>query len=31
MHEFAQIFGPLPDSRDKQFIEGLTTWVLARS
>lgn len=31
MHEFTQIFGPLPDSRDKQFIEGLTTWVLARS
>lgn len=31
MHECAQIFGPLPDSRDKQFIAGLSTWVLARS
>jgi geranylgeranyl diphosphate synthase type II len=31
LHEFAQIFGPLPDSRDKQFIEGLITWVLARN
>lgn len=31
LHEFAQIFGPLPDSRDKQFIEGLITWVIARS
>src|SRR5690606_10692732 len=31
LHEFAQIFGPLPDSRDKRFIEGLITWVLARS
>ncbi len=31
LYEFSQIFGPLPDSRDKQFIEGLITWVLARS
>jgi geranylgeranyl diphosphate synthase type II len=31
MHEFAEIYGPLPDSRDKRFIEGLITWVLARS
>lgn len=31
LYEFQQIFGPLPDSRDKQFIEGLITWVLARS
>lgn len=31
MHEFREIFAHVPASRDKQFIEGLITWVLARS
>lgn len=31
LHEFHQIFGHLPDSRDKRFIEGLSTWVFERT
>jgi geranylgeranyl diphosphate synthase type II len=30
-HEFAAIYDPLPDSRDKRFVGGLIPWVLARS
>src|SRR5262245_18589157 len=30
-HEFGLLFGGVPDSRDKRFIEALCTWVLARS
>jgi geranylgeranyl diphosphate synthase type II len=30
-HEFAQLYGSLPDSRDKRFIAELATWVLHRS
>ncbi|HEV7734621.1 MAG TPA: polyprenyl synthetase family protein [Candidatus Binatia bacterium] len=29
-HEFAAVFGSLPDSRDKRFIAALVTWVLER-
>jgi geranylgeranyl diphosphate synthase type II len=31
MHEFSLIFGDLPDSKDKSFIEGLATWVFERT
>ena len=31
LHEFFLIFTGLPDSRDKQFIEGLITWVFERT
>ena len=31
LHEYAQLFSTLPESRDKQFIEGLVTWVFERS
>lgn len=31
LHEFSRIYGDLPDSRDKRFIEALPTWVIARS
>jgi geranylgeranyl diphosphate synthase type II len=30
-HEYSGIFGHLPDSRDKRFIEGLVTWVFERT
>ena len=30
LHEFSLLFGPLPDSRDKRFLEGLATWVFER-
>ncbi len=30
-HEFDHIYGALPDSRDKQFIEALPRWVLTRA
>jgi len=30
-HEFRSLFGDLPESRDKQFIEGLVTWVFHRT
>ena len=29
-HEFTLLFGGLPDSRDKRFIEALPTWVIER-
>lgn len=31
LHEFGAIYGHLPDSPDKQFIEGLATWVFERT
>jgi len=31
LHEYAGIFDALPDSRDKQFIRGLATWVFERT
>jgi len=30
-HEFDGIFANVPDSRDRQFIEGLVTWVFERT
>lgn len=30
-HEFGKIYGGLPDSRDKRFIEALPAWVIERS
>jgi geranylgeranyl diphosphate synthase type II len=30
-HEYEQVYGDLPDSRDKRFIGDLATWVLERS
>lgn len=30
MHEFEAIFGELPESRDKAFIQGLVSWVIER-
>jgi geranylgeranyl diphosphate synthase type II len=29
-HEYSLLYAPLPNSRDKQFIEGLVTWVFER-
>jgi geranylgeranyl diphosphate synthase type II len=31
LHEYASTFDMLPDSRDKQFIRGLVTWVFERT
>jgi geranylgeranyl diphosphate synthase type II len=31
LHEYSGIFDALPDSRDKQFIRGLVTWVFERT
>ena len=31
LHECAGIFDLLPESRDKQFIRGLVTWVFERT
>jgi len=31
LHEFSLLFGPLPDSRDKRFLEGVATWVFERT
>jgi len=31
LHEFDNVFGGLPDSRDKAFIRGLATWVFERT
>jgi geranylgeranyl diphosphate synthase type II len=31
LHEYSLIYGHLPDSRDKRFIEGLATWVFERT
>jgi len=30
LHEFSVIYDGLPDSRDKQFIKGLATWIFHR-
>lgn len=30
-HEYSLLYANLPDSRDKQFIEGLVTWVFERT
>ena len=30
-HEFVELFGHLPDSRDKRFIEALPEWVIERN
>ncbi len=30
LQEYAAIYDALPESRDKRFVEGLITWVLAR-
>lgn len=31
LHEYSLLYSALPDSRDKQFIAGLVTWVFERS
>ena len=31
LHEHSLIYAELPDSRDKQFIEGLATWIFERT
>ena len=31
LHEYSLAFAALPESRDKRFIEALTTWVLERA
>jgi geranylgeranyl diphosphate synthase, type II len=31
LHEFERIYRDVPDSRDKQFIRGLVTWVFERT
>jgi geranylgeranyl diphosphate synthase type II len=31
LHEYAETFATLPDSRDKRFIEKLVTWVFERT
>ncbi len=31
LHEYGEIFGGLPDGRDKRFIDGVVTWVLERT
>ena len=31
LHEYAGVFGGVPDSRDKRFIQGLVTWVFERT
>jgi len=30
LHDFSRLYGHLPDSRDKQFIEALPFWVIER-
>jgi geranylgeranyl diphosphate synthase type II len=30
LHEYSLVYGALPDSRDKRFLEGLATWVFER-
>lgn len=30
LHEYSLLFGGLPDSRDKRFLEALVTWTLER-
>lgn len=31
LHEYSLVYGALPDSRDKRFLEGLATWVFERT
>jgi geranylgeranyl diphosphate synthase type II len=31
LHEYSLIYAGLPNSRDKQFIEGLVTWIFERT
>lgn len=31
LHEFSRAFGPVPDSRDKRFLEAIVPWVLQRT
>ena len=31
LHEYSQLYAGVPDSRDKQFIEAVVTWVLERT
>jgi geranylgeranyl diphosphate synthase type II len=31
LHEYSLVYGALPDSKDRRFIEGLTTWVIERT
>jgi geranylgeranyl diphosphate synthase, type II len=31
MHDFSNLYGSLPDSRDKRFIEALPAWVIERN
>jgi geranylgeranyl diphosphate synthase type II len=31
LHEYSLLYGALPDSRDKRFVEGLVTWVFERT
>ena len=31
LHEYHALFAPVPDSRDKRFVEGIVRWVLGRS
>ena len=31
LHEFSKIYDKVPDSRDKDFIEGMVTWVFERT
>jgi geranylgeranyl diphosphate synthase type II len=30
-YEFSMLYGHLPDSRDKRFIEALPAWVIERN
>lgn len=30
-HELSQLYGHLPDSRDKRFLEALPAWVIERN
>ena len=31
LHEYGVLYGSLPDTRDRRFIDGLVTWVLERT
>ncbi len=31
LHEYGPLFAHLPESRDRRFVEGVVTWVLART
>ena len=31
LHEYGRLFAGLPDTRDRRFIEGVVTWILART